>query len=117
MLDPNPATSAEKNGVKKASNIVGKTPVATKPSSPTVAATDGKSYVAKVNFIGPDRKGMMAGLSQLMFGSGCNILSSAQYVNEDGVFFQRMSIDYSKAYCGNDNRESLESSIKNMVWI
>ena len=55
----------------------------------------------------------MAGLTQLMFGCGCNILSSAQYVNEDGIFFQRMSIDFSNAYCGGENRESLELSIEN----
>ena len=57
----------------------------------------------------------MAGLTQLMFGCGCNILSSAQYVSEDGIFFQRMSIDFSGAYSGKENREALESSIENMA--
>jgi hypothetical protein len=58
---------------------------------------------------------VIAGLSQLMYGMGCNILSCANYV-EDGVFFQRMSIDYSQAFCGNDNRDVIEASIANMVW-
>lgn len=68
-----------------------------------------------VRFIGPDKKGLMAGLTQLMFGCGCNILSSDQYVSEDGVFFQRMSIDFSGAYSGADNREALESAIGTMA--
>jgi len=73
------------------------------------------TYIAKVCVIGPDQTGMIAGLSQLMFGSGCNILSCSQFVNEEGIFFQRMSIDYSKAFCGNDNRDVLETSIDNMA--
>lgn len=73
------------------------------------------TLLSPVRFIGPDKKGLMAGLTQLMFGCGCNILSSAQYVNEDGIFFQRMSIDFSNAYCGGENRESLELSIENMA--
>ena len=66
-------------------------------------------------FIGPDRKGLMAGLTQLMFGCGCNILSSNQYVSDDGMFFQRLSIDFSGLFSGADNREALESNIENMA--
>ena len=68
-----------------------------------------------VRFIGPDRKGLMAGLTQLMFGCGCNILSSNQYVSDDGMFFQRLSIDFSGLFSGADNREALESNIENMA--
>ena len=74
----------------------------------------GKNTIA-VRFIGPDRKGLMAGLTQLMFGCGCNILSSNQYVSEDGMFFQRLSIDFSGLFSGADNREALESNIENMA--
>ena len=77
----------------------------------------GRSIAKKfaVRFIGPDRKGLMAGLTQLMFGCGCNILSSNQYVSEDGMFFQRLSIDFSGLFSGADNREALESNIENMA--
>lgn len=68
-----------------------------------------------VRFIGPDRKGLMASLTQLMFGCGCNILSSAQYVSDDGMFFQRLSIDFSGLFSGADNRDALESSIENLA--
>ena len=68
-----------------------------------------------VRFIGPDRKGLMAALTQLMFGCGCNILSSAQYVSDDGMFFQRLSIDFSGLFSGADNRAALESSIENLA--
>lgn len=122
VVDPNAVLdnkatkqAKEKNG---SSNIVGKGPLEMAKKSVVSPATSEDSSlkgVAKINFIGPDKKGMMAAASQLMFGSGCNILSSAQYVNEDGIFFQRMSIDYSNAYCGCDNREILESTIEHFV--
>ena len=50
-----------------------------------------------------------------MFGCGCNILSSNQYVSDDGMFFQRLSIDFSGLFSGADNREALESNIENMA--
>ena len=68
-----------------------------------------------VRFIGPYRKGLMAALTQLMFGCGCNILSYAQYVSDDGMFFQRLSIYFSGLFSGADNRAALESSIENLA--
>ncbi|KAJ9505546.1 hypothetical protein QJQ45_011854 [Haematococcus lacustris] len=60
----------------------------------------------------PDAKGVVASLSQLLFGLGCNIISSDQYSDiENMMFFQRVAFDYSDLVIGHGNTPVLERAI------
>jgi formyltetrahydrofolate deformylase len=53
----------------------------------------------------PDAKGVVASLSQLLYGYNCNIVSSDQFSDESfpPQFYQRIELDYSDALVGTGN--------------
>lgn len=74
-----------------------------------------------------DSKGVVAALSQLLYGMNCNIVSSDQCTLEPGPgasprFYQRLSIDYGDMLVGPGNTAVLERGIAelaqrfNMEW-
>jgi len=59
---------------------------------------------------GPDRGGIVAAFSQLLYGHGCGIFDSEQSTDRScNLFFQRIHFDYSTMHT---DRITLESSIK-----
>ena len=57
----------------------------------------------------PDRRGIVAGLAQLLYGHGANILDSDQHSDpEAGQFFQRIRFDVSELHT---DRVTLERAI------
>jgi formyltetrahydrofolate deformylase len=57
----------------------------------------------------PDRRGIVAGLAQLLYGHGANILDSDQHTDESqGQFFQRIRVDLSELHT---DRVGLERAI------
>ena len=60
----------------------------------------------------PDQKGVVAGLAQLLYGFGCNILSSDQFSDlQDDMFYQRIEFDYADIIVGPGNTGVLERGI------
>ncbi|KAI3427068.1 hypothetical protein D9Q98_007008 [Chlorella vulgaris] len=60
----------------------------------------------------PDSKGVVASVAQLLFGFGCNILSSDQFSDvEADMFYQRVVFDYSDLLVGPGNAAVLERGI------
>ena len=58
----------------------------------------------------PDRRGIVAGLAQLLYGHGANILDSDQHSDEAaGMFFQRIRFDLSEAM---SDRTTLEKAVR-----
>ncbi|GAX77452.1 hypothetical protein CEUSTIGMA_g4896.t1 [Chlamydomonas eustigma] len=71
----------------------------------------------------PDQKGVIAAVAQLLFGFGCNVVSSDQFSELDtNMFFQRVVFDYSECIVGPGNTAVLERAISdlanrfNMTW-
>ncbi|KAL4444146.1 hypothetical protein ABPG75_011883 [Micractinium tetrahymenae] len=71
----------------------------------------------------PDSKGVVASVAQLLFGFGCNILSSDQFSDTQAdMFFQRVVFDCSDMLVGPGNTAVLERGIAevarkyNMDW-
>jgi hypothetical protein len=61
----------------------------------------------------PDQKGVVAALAQLLFGYGCNILSSDQHSDDaTNTYFQRIHVDYSDLIVGAENVNVLENAMK-----
>lgn len=61
----------------------------------------------------PDRPGIVAGLAQLLYGHGCNIVDADQHTDvEAGQFFQRIRIDLAQL---KTDRHTLESGIKEVA--
>jgi formyltetrahydrofolate deformylase len=61
----------------------------------------------------PDRPGIVAGLAQLLYGHGCNILDSDQHTDtEAGQFFQRIRFDLTEL---KTDRHTLESGIREVA--
>lgn len=61
----------------------------------------------------PDRPGIVAGLAQLLYGHGCNIIDADQHTDvEAGQFFQRIRIDLAEL---KTDRHTLESGIKEVA--
>jgi formyltetrahydrofolate deformylase len=61
----------------------------------------------------PDQKGVVAALAQLLFGYGCNILSSDQHSDSAANrYFQRIHVDYSDLIVGAENVNVLENAMK-----
>lgn len=61
----------------------------------------------------PDRPGIVAGLAQLLYGHGCNILDADQHTDtEAGQFFQRIRFDLSQL---KTDRHTLEAGIKEVA--
>jgi formyltetrahydrofolate hydrolase len=55
--------------------------------------------VATLLVSGPDRKGLVAALAQVLYGHGANILQADQYADvAAGQFFQRICFDLSEAH-------------------
>jgi formyltetrahydrofolate deformylase len=55
--------------------------------------------VATLLVSGPDRRGLVAALAQVLYGHGANILQADQYADADaGQFFQRIRFDLSDAH-------------------
>lgn len=48
---------------------------------------------------GPDKKGIVAAFSQLLYGHGCGIVQSEQHTDkENNIFFQRIKFDYTEMH-------------------
>lgn len=61
----------------------------------------------------PDRRGIVAGLAQLLYGHGANILDSDQHSDEAaGMFFQRIRFDLSEAM---SDRTTLEKAVREVA--
>jgi formyltetrahydrofolate deformylase len=61
----------------------------------------------------PDRPGIVAGLAQLLYGHGCNILDSDQHTDtEAGQFFQRIRFDLAEL---KTDRHTLEGGIREVA--
>ena len=57
----------------------------------------------------PDRRGIVAGLAQVLYGHGANILDADQHTDaEAGTFFQRIHFDLGEIH---SDRTSLERAI------
>jgi len=60
----------------------------------------------------PDQMGVVAALSQLLFGYGVNIISSDQFSDMTAKwYFQRLHIDFSRLIVGADNVQVLETAL------
>jgi formyltetrahydrofolate deformylase len=61
----------------------------------------------------PDRPGIVAGLAQLLYGHGCNILDADQHTDtQASQFFQRIRFDLSEL---KTDRHTLESGIREVA--
>lgn len=85
-------------------------------SAPTPAADGGgggsASTLATLLVSCADRKGVVAVVAQLLFGFGCNILSSDQYTDTAcGRYFQRVTFDFRDLSVSVANVAVLERSI------
>jgi formyltetrahydrofolate deformylase len=61
----------------------------------------------------PDRPGIVAGLAQLLYGHGCNIVDADQHTDtEAGQFFQRIRVDLAQL---KTDRHTLESGIREVA--
>jgi formyltetrahydrofolate deformylase len=80
-------------------------------------------YVANLLVRCPDAKGVVASLSQLLYGMNCNVVTSDQFSDlDEGHFYQRITLDYSDLLVGPGNTAVLEHGIRevaqrfNMDW-
>ncbi|GIL43556.1 hypothetical protein Vafri_1256 [Volvox africanus] len=64
----------------------------------------------------PDQKGVIAAVSQLLYGFGCNIIASDQFSDpSSGMFFQRITFDYNDIVIGPGNMSVLERAIAELA--
>ena len=69
-----------------------------------------KAKIAVLRIHGPDKKGIVAAFSQLLYGHGCGIVHAEQSTDSGAnLFFQRIVFDYSTMHT---DRISIESGIK-----
>lgn len=69
-----------------------------------------QSKMAVLKIHGPDKKGIVAAFSQLLYGHGCNIVHAEQSTDTGAnLFFQRIAFDYSTMHT---DRISIETGIK-----
>ena len=62
----------------------------------------------------PDQKGVVAALAQLLYGYGVNILTSDQFSDiPEGMYFQRLTFDYTDLIVGPENVNVLENAMQN----
>lgn len=95
-------------------------PTSNGASAAPSAATD---YIANLLVRCPDAKGVVASLSQLLYGMNCNIVSSDQFSDlDENQFYQRISLQYGDMLVGAGNTAILEKGIAevaarfNMDW-
>ncbi|KAH7624242.1 hypothetical protein Ndes2526B_g01505 [Nannochloris sp. 'desiccata'] len=73
-------------------------------------------YVANLLVRCPDAKGVVASLSQLLYGMNCNIVTSDQFSDlDENHFYQRITLDYSELLVGPGNTAVLEHGIKEVA--
>lgn len=71
---------------------------------------EGESQIAVLRIHGPDKKGIVAAFSQLLYGHGCGIVHAEQSTDAgDKLFFQRIVFDYSTMHT---DRISIETGIR-----
>ncbi|MEW5303078.1 MAG: hypothetical protein WDW36_005806 [Sanguina aurantia] len=64
----------------------------------------------------PDQKGVIAALTTLLYGLGCNVLESDQFTDAaSNQFFQRIYFDYSDIITGVGNTPILERAIADLA--
>jgi formyltetrahydrofolate deformylase len=69
-----------------------------------------QSKIAVLKIHGPDKKGIVAAFSQLLYGHGCGIVHAEQSTDTGAnLFFQRIAFDYSTMHT---DRISIETGIK-----
>lgn len=72
---------------------------------------DSQSTLSSI-IIHADAKGVVASLSQFLYGMSCNIITSEQFSDlDEGQFYQRISFDYSSLLVGTGNTTVLERGI------
>jgi hypothetical protein len=82
-------------------------------AAPAGNANGGAAYVADLLITCPDQKGVVASLAQLLFGYGCNIISSDQHSDTAiGMYFQRIHFDYADMIVGPENVNVLENAMR-----
>jgi formyltetrahydrofolate deformylase len=75
--------------------------------------TTGTPTIATLLVSGPDRKGLVAALAQVLYGHGANILQADQYTDVAlGQFFQRISFDLSE---GHTDRNAVERAVSEVA--
>ncbi|KAG2448657.1 hypothetical protein HYH02_006014 [Chlamydomonas schloesseri] len=96
-------------------------PASTSRDASDAAASSALS--ANLLLICPDQKGVIAAVSQLLYGFGCNIVASDQFTDSSSsMFFQRITFDFSEIVIGPGNTAVLERAIAelanrfNMKW-
>jgi formyltetrahydrofolate deformylase len=74
----------------------------------TSIPTSGKEAILRV--YGPDKKGIVAAFSQLLYGHGCGIVEAEQCTDKAAnLFFQRIRFDYAEMHT---DQFTIENSIK-----
>ncbi|KAK1858730.1 hypothetical protein I4F81_001331 [Pyropia yezoensis] len=64
----------------------------------------------------PDKKGVVASLGQLLYGYGCNILTSEQFTDVScSRYFQRIVFDYSAVHVGAANMAVVEGALSDLA--
>ncbi|EFJ44867.1 hypothetical protein VOLCADRAFT_106243 [Volvox carteri f. nagariensis] len=86
---------------------------------PTVsvdASSPSSSLTANLLLQCPDQKGVIAAVSQLLYGFGCNIVASDQFSDpSSSMFFQRITFDFSDIVIGPGNTSVLERAIAELA--
>jgi len=73
-------------------------------------------YAANLLVRCPDAKGVVASLSQLLYGMNCNIITSDQFSDlDEDYFYQRIHLDYSDLLVGPGNTAVLEHGIREVA--
>lgn len=72
------------------------TPAKTAPAKDPEEEPASEAKVAILRIHGPDKKGIVAAFSQLLYGHGCGIINAEQSTDTAAnLFFQRIAFDYS----------------------
>lgn len=81
-----------------------------KPSEKDPEEEPEQAKIAILKIHGPDKKGIVAAFSQLLYGHGCGIVHAEQSTDSGAnLFFQRIVFDYSTMHT---DRISIETGIK-----
>ena len=88
-------------------------PLAYPARTTILGAVINESHLATLLVSCPDRRGLVAGLAQLLYGHGANILDSDQHSDPaDGMFFQRIRFDMSELMT---DRTALEQGVREVA--
>ena len=91
-------------------------PTASAATTGGAAEPDPPRKLATLLISCPDKKGVVASLGQLLYGYGCNILTSEQFSDMDcHRYFQRLVFDYTEVHVGAANMGVVESALADLA--